>query len=646
MEALTGKMKRSAGINCWSVRDAVELYGIENWGSDFFQVNKDGEVTVSLRKGNETERVSLYKIANELEERGITMPVLIHFPDLIFNRIDSINNSFRKMIREYSYNGTYRGVYPIKVNQQQHVVEEMVKFGADYSYGLEAGSKAELIIAVSSIKSGNPLIICNGYKDEEFIDLALYGTQLGLNIFLVLERPNEVNTIISRARKLGVKPNIGLRAKLSSTVGGKWAESAGDHSVFGLTASQIIEVVDTLKKEEMADCLKLLHYHMGSQIPDIRNIRIAAGEAARIYINLVNEGASMGYLDIGGGLAVDYDGSKTIFESSKNYSLDEYCGTIVDLLKQAFDDASVAHPNIVSESGRAVTAYSSVLVFNILDVNSLIPETPVQDVPEESHENIKNLREIHDTLTIKNIQEQYHDAIFYRDELRNLFQIGKVTLRERALAEEIFWRTIKKISQLSADLKYIPEEMKALESIMADIYYGNFSLFQSLPDCWAIDQLFPVMPLHRLNEQPVIPAIIADTTCDCDGKIDKFIGLYDIKRSLMLHQLKEDEAYIMGVFLVGAYQETLGDLHNLFGDTHVISITIDEDGEIQLTKEISGDSVSDVLSYVEYEPQSMLEQIRTLAEQGVKEKRLSPKQRKGIMSAFEEGMRGYTYFEL
>ena len=522
----------------------------------------------------------------------------------------------------------------------------MVRFGTDYSYGLEAGSKSELMIAISSIKSRESLIICNGYKDEEFIDLALYGMQLGLKIFLVLERPNEVNTIISRARKNNIMPNIGLRAKLSSTVGGKWAESAGDHSVFGLTASQIIDVIDTLKKEDMIECLKLLHYHMGSQIPDIRHIREAAGEASRIYINLVNENAPMGYLDIGGGLAVDYDGSKTIFESSKNYSLEEYCGTIIDLLKQAFDGAGTAHPNIVSESGRAVTAYSSILVFNILDVNSLIPENGIPALPENAHENIKNLKEILETLTLKNIQEQYHDAIFYRDELRNLFQLGKVTLRDRAYAEEIFWRVIKKISVLSADLKHVPEEMKTLESIMADVYYGNFSLFQSLPDCWAIDQLFPVIPLHRLNEQPLVPAIIADTTCDCDGKIDKFIGLYDIKRSIMLHSLKKDSDYILGVFLVGAYQETLGDLHNLFGDTHVISITIDEDGEIQLTREISGDSVSDVLSYVEYKPAVLLEQIRTLAEQGVKEKKVTPKQRKEIMAAFEEGMRGYTYFEI
>lgn len=639
-------MKRSSGINYWSIKDAVELYGIENWGSDFFQANKDGEVTVTLRKGDSLEPVSLFQIAKGLDERGITMPVLMHFPDLIFNRIDRINKSFNSVIKEYGYTGNYRGVYPIKVNQQQHIVEEMVRFGSDYSYGLEAGSKSELMIAISSIKSRESLIICNGYKDEEFIDLALYGMQLGLKIFLVLERPNEVNTIISRARKNNIMPNIGLRAKLSSTVGGKWAESAGDHSVFGLTASQIIDVIDTLKKEDMTECLKLLHYHMGSQIPDIRHIREAAGEAARIYINLVNENAPMGYLDIGGGLAVDYDGSKTIFESSKNYSLEEYCGTIIDLLKQAFDGAETAHPNIVSESGRAVTAYSSILVFNILDVNSLIPENGIPAMPENAHENIKNLKEILETLTLKNIQEQYHDAIFYRDELRNLFQLGKVTLRDRAYAEEIFWRVIKKISILSADLKHVPEEMKTLESIMADVYYGNFSLFQSLPDCWAIDQLFPVIPLHRLNEQPLVPAIIADTTCDCDGKIDKFIGLYDIKRSIMLHSLKKDSDYILGVFLVGAYQETLGDLHNLFGDTHVISITIDEDGEIQLTREISGDSVSDVLSYVEYKPAVLLEQIRTLAEQGVKEKKVTPKQRKEIMAAFEEGMRGYTYFEV
>jgi len=639
-------MKKRTGINSWNIKNSIEMYGIENWGAGFFNINKDGEVTVSLRKGDSLEPVSLYQIVKGLEERGITMPVLMHFPDLIFTRIDRINRSFNDAMKECGYTGCYRGAYPIKVNQQQHVVEEMVRYGARYSYGLEAGSKPELMIAIASIKSKEPLIICNGYKDEEFIDLALYGTKLGLNVFMVIERPNEANTIITRARKIGVKPNIGIRAKLSSSVGGKWAESAGDHSVFGLTASQIIGVIDLLKQEQMIDCLRFLHYHMGSQIPDIRDIREAAGEAARIYISMVRENAPMEYLDIGGGLAVDYDGSKTIFESSKNYSMEEYCRTVIDLLKEGFDDAGVSHPNIVSESGRAVTAYSSVLVFNILDVNSLIPENGAPDVPENSHENILNLKEILDIMNVKNIQEHYHDAIFYRDELRKLFQLGKVTLRDRAIAEELFWGVIKKIAVLAEDLKYVPEEMKMLESVMADIYYGNFSLFQSLPDCWAIDQLFPVMPLHKLNEQPANHAIIADTTCDCDGKIDKFIGLYDIKRSIMLHSLKKDEEYVLGVFLVGAYQETLGDLHNLFGDTHVIGIVMDEDGEIELTREISGDSVSDVLSYVEYDPQSLLEQIRTLAELGVKEKRVTAKQRKEIMSAFEEGMRGYTYFEL
>ena len=622
------------------------MYGIENWGGGFFNINKEGEVTVSLRKGDSLQAVSLYQIIKGLEERGITMPVLMHFPDIMFYRIDRINRSFQAAIKEYGYNGYYRGVYPIKVNQQQHIVEEAVRFGAPYNYGLEAGSKPELMVAISSIKSKEPLIICNGYKDEEFIDLALYGTKLGLNIFLVIERPSEAGTIISRARKIGVKPNIGIRAKLSSSSGGKWAESAGVHSVFGLTASQLIDVLDLLRKEKMIDCLRFLHYHMGSQIPDIRHIREAAGEAARIYISMVRENAPMEYLDIGGGLAIDYDGSRTTFENSKNYSMEEYCRTVIDLLKDTFDDAGVAHPNIVSESGRSVSAYSSVLVFNILDVNSLIPENGITEIPENSNENIINLKDILNAINIKNIQENYHDAIFYRDELRNLFQIGKVTLRERAIAEELFWRVIKKISILIEDLKYIPEEMKILESVMADIYYGNFSLFQSLPDCWAIDQLFPVMPIHRLNEQPTNHAIIADTTCDCDGKIDKFIGLYDIKRSIMLHTLKKNEDYVMGVFLVGAYQETLGDLHNLFGDTHVIGIVMDTDGEIALTREISGDSVSDVLSYVEYDPQLLLEQIRTLSELGVKEKRVTAKQRKEIMSAFEEGMRGYTYFEL
>ncbi len=501
------------------------------------------------------------------------------------------------------------------------------------------------MIAISSIKSSTAPIICNGYKDREFIQLALYGILIGLNIFLVVERPNEVDEILRSASEIGVKPNIGIRVKLASTVGGKWAESAGDHSVFGLTASQIIEVVDILRKEDMLDSLKLLHYHMGSQIPDIRHIRDAAGEASKFYINLVREGAPMGYIDLGGGLAVDYDGSKTIFDSSKNYTLEEYCGSIVDSMKQGFDEAGIEHPDIITESGRAVSAYSSVLIFNILDVNSLVVDTEEIKIPDNAHESLKNLNELLTIINVKNLQESYHDAIYYRDEIRSLFQMGKVTLRERANAEELFWRAIKRIKILADELKYIPDEMKKLETLLADIYYGNFSLFQSLPDCWAIDQLFPILPLHRLDEKPDNPAIIADTTCDCDGKIDKFIGLYEIRRNLMLHNIKPGEEYFLGVFLVGAYQETLGDLHNLFGDTHVISITIDDEGEMRLSREIRGDSVADVLSYVEYNPSVLLEQIRKLAEKGVKEKKYFPHQRKAIMAAFEEGMRGYTYFE-
>ncbi len=638
-------MTRSSGINRWGVKDSSELYGIENWGSGFFDINRDGEVTVRLRNNDSFENYSIYSIVEGLKERGITMPVLLHFPDLVYSMIVKLNSGFNSIIKEYGYKGSFNGVYPIKVNQQQHVVEEIVKSGKGYNYGLEAGSKAELMIAISSIKSKTSPIICNGYKDREFIQLALYGIQLGLNIFLVVERPNEVNEIIKSAAEIGVKPNIGIRVKLASTVGGKWAESAGDHSVFGLTASQIIEVVDILKKEEMLDSLKLLHYHMGSQIPDIRHIRVAAGEASKFYISLVREGAPMGYLDLGGGLAVDYDGSRTIFDSSRNYTLEEYCGSIVDVMMQGFDEAGVEHPDIITESGRAVSAYSSVLIFNILDVNSLVVDSNEIIIPENAHDSLKNLNEILTILNVKTLQENYHDAIFYRDEIRSLFHMGKVSLRERAYAEELFWRVIKKIKFLAKDLKYIPEEMKKLENLLADIYYGNFSLFQSLPDCWAIDQLFPILPIHRLNEKPENPAIIADTTCDCDGKIDKFIGLYEIRRNLPLHKITPGEDYILGVFLVGAYQETLGDLHNLFGDTHVIGITIDNEGEMRLSREISGDSVADVLSYVEYNPSLLLEQIRKLAEKGVKDKKYLPNQRKAIMAAFEEGMRGYTYFE-
>jgi arginine decarboxylase len=639
-------LNKSREIKTWTIHDTSELYGINNWGKGYFNILENGEIAAILDSANGPREVSLYEIAEGLKARGIGMPVLLRFEDILNKRVKYLNETFLAKINEYGYKGSYRAVYPIKVNQQKQVIEDIVLFGSHYEHGFEAGSKAELMIALAHIKSREGLIICNGYKDEEFIDLALYGKKMGLNIFIVVERPGELKMIIRRSKALGINPSIGLRVKLSSTVSGKWSESAGDFSVFGLTASQILDAIEMLKKEDMLQTLKLLHYHLGSQIPDIKSIRTAIGEACRYYSALAQEGAPMGFLDIGGGLAVDYDGSKTNFVSSKNYSLNEYCSDVVDVVMNSMAETGLEHPVLVSESGRSLVAYSSVLIFNILDVNSLGKPDVKIELKDDSHEILKSLRDVCANINIKNLQEMYHDAIFYRDEIRSRFLVGEMDLRERGLADQLFWKILIKISHFVSQLRFVPEELEDLEKAMTDIYYGNFSVFQSLPDSWAIDQLFPIVPLHRLNEKPTVPAIIADTTCDCDGKIDKFVDLYDVKSFIPLHEFTEGQEYYLGVFLIGAYQETLGDLHNLFGDTHVISIRLDEYGEMEFSKELAGDSVGDVLTYVEYAPKELVEAFRNHVELAVRQKRITPVERKEIMHAYEEGMNGYTYFEM
>jgi arginine decarboxylase len=457
--------------------------------------------------------------------------------------------------------------------------------------------------------------------------------------------PSELDWILERSRALGVKPILGVRMKLSTQASGHWTESGGERSVFGLNTAQVIDVVDRLRAENMLDCLKLLHYHLGSQIPNIRDIREAIKECCRIYVGLVAEGAAMGVLDLGGGLAVDYDGSHTNFTSSCNYSTDEYCSAVVEEIMSILDETETPHPDIITESGRATVAYYSILLFNVLDISRFETHALPESLPEDAHELLVNLMEVYKALTVKNVQECYHDAIYYRDEIHELFKRGGFSLRDRALAGQIFWHILTRIAVLIRDLRYVPDEFEHLNNALADIYYGNFSLFQSLPDSWAIDQLFPIMPIHRLNEKPTHEAILADITCDCDGKIDHFIDLRDVKRTLPLHALKENEDYTLGVFLVGAYQETLGDLHNLLGDTNVVSVRIDSDGQIHYAREIEGDSVADVLSYVEYEPKEMIRRVREMSENAVKAGRMTAKERRAVMDAYESGLRGYTYFE-
>ncbi|MEA5028095.1 MAG: biosynthetic arginine decarboxylase [Sphaerochaeta associata] len=628
----------------WNIHDAEKLYRINDWGNGYFHISETGEVEVRLKDKSPQSSISLLSIAKGLQERGLKLPVLLRFSNILDDRIQHINESFLHAIQDAGYQGTYRGVYPIKVNQQQQVVEEICKYGQQYHHGLETGSKAELIIALAHIDDPEAYVICNGYKDEEYIDLALKGLHLGINTVLVVEMPGEVGIILQRSRALGIKPNIGLRMKPSTMASGHWTDSGGDRSVFGLNTTQVIQVVDRLRKENMLDCLKLLHYHLGSQIPNIHDIRVGATEAARFYAGLVQEGAPMGLLDIGGGLAIDYDGSHSNSPNSRNYTTKEYCDDVVEEIMTICKEEKISHPTIISESGRALVSYYSVLLMNILDTNVFWDGKNGEEVVYDQMlmPALENLLYVRTMLNEKNAQECLNDLNYYREEIRNKFLYGKVNMRERAAAEHVYWSIVAEIQQKYGDIH--AAEIQKLEHQLSDIYYGNFSLFQSLPDVWAIDQLFPIMPIHRLETKPDRKAVLSDITCDSEGKIDKFSTSKGVSDTLALHTPKEDEDYILGVFLVGAYQETLGDLHNLLGDTNVVSVTY-EDGNFSLHNELEGDTVADVLSYVEYEPKRLEAMIRTKAEKAVQEGRITVQERRRIISAYTAGLRGYTYYE-
>ena len=638
-------MIRQKDLERWSCDKSRDLYGINSWSNGYFNISEDGEVVVCPTGKKDGVRVSLMDIISGMTERGLNMPVLLRIEDILNSQISRLHMSFSAAIKEYDYKAVYRGVYPIKVNQQEQVVGKICTFGARHHHGLEAGSKAELIAAISFLRDPEAYLICNGYKDEEFVELALRAKQMGVHAVLVVETPAELDLILEQSLRLGVRPALGVRMKLSAQGGGRWSESGGDNSLFGLTVAQLITVVDRLREEDMLDTLVLLHYHLGSQIPNIRDIRSAVGEAARIYAGLVHEGAAMGIIDLGGGLAVDYDGSHSDFACSCNYGVEEYCADIIEGVMGVLDDADIDHPVLITESGRAIVSYHSVLLFNVLDVSRFESALEEPQLDDDAHEHLHRLCEIPSSLTADNVQECYHDAVFYRDELRALFKIGAISLRQRALAERVFRHVMFRALELAETLPFVPDEFVDLAPRLADVYYGNFSVFQSLPDAWAIDQIFPVMPVHRLNEKPTRRAIIADITCDCDGKLTRFADLRDVARVLPLHELHESDEYYLGVFLVGAYQETLGDLHNLLGDTNVVNLQIDDDGRIHYEREIEGDSVADVLSYVEYDPQSVMRRIKELAEQAVRDGRMSVVARRDAVHAFDAGMRGYTYFE-
>lgn len=637
----------SASTKQWSTKDSEALYRINQWSNDYFSISEKGEVQAHLGEEGQYS-ISLHEVVKGAEQRGLRSPLLIRMVDLLYAQIRRINGAFASAISQYNYQGDYRGVYPIKVNQQQQVLEELAEHSSDLNVGLEAGSKAELIAALAHLKGDNQLLICNGYKDEEFINLALHAIQIGIRCVMVVETVKEVNYIIDCSKKLGVQPIIGLRVKLSTRGGGHWTHTGGDSSVFGLNSAQIVTVVDQLRDANMLDCLQLLHYHLGSQIPSIQDIRKSVTEACRIYAGLVAEGANMNTLDIGGGLAIDYDGSSSTASSSRNYSLDEYCKDIIEVVQTITDEANIPHPTLVTEAGRATVAFYSVLIFNILDVSRYQIEELHADQDDSHHELVKGIIDVEDKLAHHEKltpSEAINDAYYYRDEVRQLFKHGVVSLRERALTEKCFWNILQRVRDQLKGETHLPENCQELSAQLSDIYYGNFSLFQSLPDSWAIDQLFPIMPIHRLDEEPNRQAILSDITCDCDGRIDKFIAEDDTQDSLLLHGIKEGEEYYLGAFIVGAYQETLGDLHNLLGDTNVVSVRANQDGEIRFARELEGDSVSDVLEYVEYHPKTMLAAFRQLVEQAVDQKKITVQERQKIVEAYQEGLRGYTYFE-
>lgn len=624
----------------WQASDSKDLYGIERWGNDYFGLSEEGNVTV---KTLNTE-VALLDIVKGMVDRDLQMPVLLRVENILDAQIMRLNEAFAAAITQASYQQRYRGVYPIKVNQQAQVVEEIAAFGGRYGHGLEVGSKPEMIVALSTLTQPGSLIICNGYKDQEFIDLGLQAIKLGFDCFFVIETPSELPIIIERSRAMDVRPNIGIRIKMVSQVSGHWNSTSGDRSIFGLTASQLVAVVDSLRQAQMLDCLKLMHCHLGSQIPSLMDIQAGVIEACRYYIDLAREGAALSHIDFGGGLAVDYTGANSSDDQSRNYSLEDYCQTLVNTVKATLDVEQIAHPVIVTESGRAVVAYSSVLLFNILDSTKFesTEQTPAQPL---EHQLLIQLREVAEGLDEQTVEQSYKDIHRYRQQIRDGFNQGLIDLRCRARAENIFLDALQSIAAILDAMVEVPALMADLKLSLADIYYGNFSLFQSLPDIWAIDQLFPIMPIHRLDEEPTRQAILADITCDCDGKIDQFIGLSEPSKTLPLHPLKVGEEYYLGVFLVGAYQETLGDLHNLFGDTNVVSVRLNRDGSFDFVKEIHGDTIADVLSYVEYQPRQVELNYRNTAERAVQEGRITVAERQQMIKAFKASMQGYTYYE-
>ena len=626
----------------WRIEDSAELYNINGWGLKYFSINDKGHVAVTPREGNAS--VDLKELMDELQVRDVTSPVLVRFPDILDNRIEKISKCFEQAAEEYGYTAQNFIIYPIKVNQMRPVVEEIVSHGKKFNIGLEAGSKPELHAVLAINIDENSLIICNGYKDENYIELALLAQKMGRRIFLVVEKLNELKLIASISKRLKIRPNIGIRIKLASSGSGKWEESGGDVSKFGLNSSELLEALDILEKNKMQDCLHLIHFHIGSQVTKIRRIKNALREASQFYVQLHTMGFNIDFVDIGGGLGVDYDGTRSSSsESSMNYSIQEYVNDSISALVDACVKNDIPQPNIITESGRSLTAHHSVLIFEVLETTTLPSWSEDESVSEKDHELVQELYKLWDTMNQPRLIETWHDALQIREEALDLFGLGMLDLRTRAQVERLFWSIAREVYEMANEIKHSPEELKKIAKMLPDKYFCNFSLFQSLPDSWAIDQIFPIMPISRLDEKPERTATIQDITCDSDGKIDNFISTRNFNYHLPVHSLTKDPYYI-GVFLVGAYQEILGDLHNLFGDTNAVHVSVYKD-HYEIEQVIDGETVAEVLDYVQFNPKKMVRSVETWVTTSMKSGIITPEEGREFLSNYRSGLYGYTYLE-
>ncbi|HYB32956.1 MAG TPA: biosynthetic arginine decarboxylase [Steroidobacteraceae bacterium] len=635
----------------WRIEDSLDLYHVAAWGKGYFSVNSSGHVVV---RPDTTERneIDLYEVVEGLKARDLTTPVVVRFSDILAHRLRRLHEAFAQAITENDYRNRYAAVYPIKVNQQRLVVEEVYRYGKEFGFGLEVGSKPELLAVMAMTENASErLIVCNGFKDDSYIEAVTLGTKLGRTIIPVVENFEELGLILKHADAYQVRPRIGVRVKLFSEGSGRWSTSTGEKSKFGLFITEILELFSVLKSRDMLDCLQLVHCHPGSQLQDIRRVKDAINELAHVYAELKLMGAGLQYIDVGGGLGVDYDGSGTNFSSSMNYTLNEYASDVVYRVASVCNARDIPHPMIVSESGRAIAAYHSVLIFDALGSSALdkfrVTGDRAEDYAgeEELPQPVQDLFEAYRTVSERRLVECYHDALTAREQVLQMFNLGLLSLEFRGLAERLYWATCARIRDSCRKLERLPEELEDLESILSDTYFCNFSVFQSLPDSWAIDQLFPILPIHRLDERPTRTAVLADITCDSDGKIDHFVSLRDVKRTLELHELRPGEKYYLAAFLVGAYQETLGDLHNLFGDTHVVHVRLHDQGGWWIEEIVKGDTANKVLEYMEYDVAELYPALARDCERAIRDGRMTLAESQALKRFYESELDGYAYLE-